>query len=309
MAAAQAVVWWISSLDSIPGWMPTEITPLLGGISLRAREVWSIFGAGTVVFLLGLLDDRLTLGWRPKLVVQLIVAGLLVSAGIRATVFAKAEWIGVVLSVIWFVVLINAFNFLDNMDALSSGVGLIASAMFTIVMLTGTAEPRWFVASCLLILCGSLAGFLVHNWPPARIFMGDSGSCLIGLVLASLTIVGTFFEYGHSPGKHVLLAPLCILAVPLYDFCSVVVIRLLQGRSPFHADKQHFSHRLVELGLSRSHAVLTVHLVTLTTGMGALLLYEVKTWSAALLIMGLIGCELTVIAILETAGRRKASGS
>jgi UDP-GlcNAc:undecaprenyl-phosphate GlcNAc-1-phosphate transferase len=135
--------------------------------------------------------------------------------------------------------------------------------------------------------------------------MGDSGSCLIGLLLACLTIVGTFYEYGGKTGRHVLLAPLCVLAVPLYDFCSVVTIRLLQGRSPFHADKQHFSHRLVELGLSRPHAVLTVHLVTLTTGIGALLLYQVNTWGAAMLIMALIGCLLAVVAILETAGRRK----
>jgi UDP-GlcNAc:undecaprenyl-phosphate GlcNAc-1-phosphate transferase len=100
-----------------------------------------------------------------------------------------------------------------------------------------------------------------------------------------------------------------VLAVPLYDFCSVVLIRLSQGRSPFHADKSHFSHRLVELGLSRHRAVLTIHLVTLTTGLGGLLLYQVRGWIGAGLVVGLIGCVLAIIAILETAGRRRAMKS
>jgi UDP-GlcNAc:undecaprenyl-phosphate GlcNAc-1-phosphate transferase len=100
-----------------------------------------------------------------------------------------------------------------------------------------------------------------------------------------------------------MLAPLFILAVPLYDITSVILIRLSQGRSPFQPDKCHFSHRLVELGLKPKFAVMTVHLTTLTTGLGALLLYQVPGWSGAGLIAGLIACVLAVIAILETAGR------
>jgi UDP-GlcNAc:undecaprenyl-phosphate GlcNAc-1-phosphate transferase len=150
-----------------------------------------------------------------------------------------------------------------------------------------------------------LAGFLVHNWPPAKIFMGDTGSYFIGLMLASTTVLGTYYDYSEDAARrHVILAPLCILAVPLYDFCSVMLIRLLEGRSPFHADKSHFSHRLVELGLKPRHAVLTIHLATLTTGLGALLLYRVADWSGALLIIALICCVLAIVAILETVGRR-----
>jgi UDP-GlcNAc:undecaprenyl-phosphate GlcNAc-1-phosphate transferase len=304
LLAAHVVVWWIKSA-SVPDWFPADLAKHLEGVVFKSQQLWAIVGGGTVMSILGLIDDKVTLRWQPKLLVQFLVAAGLVAAGVRATVFMQAEWVGIALSVLWIVVLTNAFNFLDNMDGLSSGIGLIASVMFAVVMLTATSEPRWFVAAVLLILSGSLAGFLVHNWPPAKIFMGDSGSCLIGMLLASLTIVGTFFEYGKSSGKHVLLAPLCILAVPLYDFCSVVFIRLRQGRSPFHADKQHFSHRLVELGLSRPKAVLTIYLVTMTTGLGALLLYQVTSWTAAFLVLALIGCTLAVIAILETVGRRK----
>jgi UDP-GlcNAc:undecaprenyl-phosphate GlcNAc-1-phosphate transferase len=169
-------------------------------------------------------------------------------------------------------------------------------------MLTAGGTPHWFVAGFLLLLAGALAGFLLHNWPPARIFMGDTGSCLVGLWIASLTVLGTFYETG-SPGPHVIFAPLCVLAVPLYDFCSVMLIRIRQGRSPFHADKSHFSHRLVELGLSRRSAVLTIHLVTLMTGLAGLLLYQVPGLVGCGLVLAVVGCSLAVIAILETAGR------
>lgn len=302
LAAAEIAATLLQRMATPPVWLPPELSAHLGGLLFRSRELWSVLAAGTLISALGLYDDVRNAGWRPKLLVQVIVACGLVAGGVQATVFTKMPWVGWTLTVIWIVVLTNAFNFLDNMDGLSGGIALIASALFAIIMLTGTSEPRWFVAAFLLVLAGSLAGFLMHNWPPARIFMGDTGSCLIGLLLACATVVGTFYDYGKS-SPHVILAPLCVLAVPLYDFCSVVLIRLVQGRSPFHADKCHFSHRLVEMGLSRAHAVLTIHLITLTTGLGGLLLYQVDGWPGALLVMGLVACVLAVIAILETAGR------
>ena len=168
-------------------------------------------------------------------------------------------------------------------------------------MLTSQAEPRWLVGGCLVVLAGSLAGFLVHNRPPAKIFMGDAGSTFVGLMLACLTLSGTFYEPGQG-SRHVILAPLCILAVPLYDFTTVLVIRLKDGRSPFQPDKNHFSHRLVELGLSKPHAVLTVHLATLTTGLGGLLLYRLQSWTDALLVVALVLCVLTIIARAGNGG-------
>jgi UDP-GlcNAc:undecaprenyl-phosphate GlcNAc-1-phosphate transferase len=154
------------------------------------------------------------------------------------------------------------------------------------------------------VLAGSLAGFLVHNRPPAKIFMGDAGSTFIGLMLAALTVSGTFYDPGQS-SRHVMLAPLCILAVPLYDFTSVLLIRIREGRSPFHPDKNHFSHRLVDLGMTKPHAVLTVHFATLTTGLGGLLLYRLQTWIDALLVVAMVLCVLTIIAILEVVGRSR----
>ena len=257
---------------------------------------------------MGLLDDRKNLPWWPRLIVQILVAMFLVLVmKVRATIFLPIPFLGDTLSILWYLVLINSFNFLDNMDGLSSGIALVAASLFAVVMLTGTSEPRWLVAGALLVLAGSISGFLFfHNWPPARIFMGDSGSYFIGLMLASLTMLGTYYEESDSSlSRHVVLAPFCILAVPLYDFCSVILIRLKQRRSPFHPDKNHFSHRLVEFGLKPSHAVLMIYLATLTTGLGGLLLYNVPDWTGATLVALLIGCVLAIIGILETVGRNR----
>ena len=160
-----------------------------------------------------------------------------------------------------------------------------------------------FVAGLLLVLAGSTCGFLWHNRPPARIFMGDAGSYFLGFTIAIATMLATFSGY-HSSRPHTVLAPLCVMAVPLYDTVTVLWIRLSQGKSPFHADKNHFSHRLVELGLSKTQAVLTIYLTTATCGLGALLLHQVDT-AGAVIIALLILCVLALIAILEMSARRK----
>lgn len=305
LAAAQATAAWLSQRDPLPAWFPTELAPHLSGVSYRAGQLWAIVAGGTLLSVMGLLDDLRNLPWQPRLAVQFVVAfGLVVGGDLRATLFLPAPWIGTALSTLWILVLINAFNFLDNMDGLSSGIALIAATLFAVVMLGMTSEPRWLVGGVLLVLAGSLGGFLCHNWSPAKIFMGDTGSYFIGLLMATMTVLGTFYD-STSASRHVILAPLCILAIPLYDFASVILIRIAQGRSPFKPDKCHFSHRLVELGLKPKYAVMTVHLTTLTTGLGALLLYQVRGWSGAGLVLALIACVLGVVAILETAARRK----
>lgn len=310
LLAAHLSAWWLTRDGaSPPAWFPADLAPHLKGVSYRAGQLWGVIAGGTILSIMGLLDDLRNLPWQPRLVVQFLVAGgLVLGGGIHATVFVPLPWVGSGLTILWILVLINSFNFLDNMDGLSSGIALIAAVLFAVVMLGMTSEPRWLVGGVLLVLAGSLAGFLCHNWSPAKIFMGDTGSYFIGLIMATMTILGTFYDAGAA-SRHVILAPLCILAVPLYDFTSVMLIRLSQGRSPFHPDKCHFSHRLVELGLKPKAAVLTVHLATLTTGLGALLLYQVKNWVGAGLVIGLIACVLGIVAVLETAARRKTSAT
>ena len=149
---------------------------------------------------------------------------------------------------------------------------------------------------------GALVGFLWHNYPPAKLFMGDAGSYLIGYFLAIATLTATFA--GGNLLRHAILAPLCVLAVPLYDTMTVVLIRLRAGRSPFVGDKSHFSHRLVELGMTKTQAVLTIYLATATCGLGALLLHRVDDAFGAGIILLLVGCVLVLVGILETTGRR-----
>jgi UDP-GlcNAc:undecaprenyl-phosphate GlcNAc-1-phosphate transferase len=310
IALVHVTVYLLSRRPAPPSWLPPEIAPHLPGVLSRVGQIWALIAAGVLLAAVGFLDDYRGLSWSSRLAVHTGLAAALVFGGIRATVFISQPWIGMLLTALWIVVLINSFNFLDNMDALSAGTGLIASLMFAAIMMLLTPQPRWFVGGCLLALAGSLVGFLYHNRPPAKIFMGDAGSTFIGLMLASLTILGTFYDFRLNQ-PHVMLAPLCVLALPLYDITSVILIRLSEGRSPFQPDKKHFSHRLVELGLTKPQAVLTVHLVTLTTGIGGLLLYRVDGWSGALLVVGLILCLLAIVAILETAGRahRSADGN
>lgn len=308
VAAAQISAFIILRNETLRDLLPAEITRHLDGVLYRSGQMWAILAGGTILSAMGLIDDLKNLPWQPRLAIQACVAIGLAASGVHATIFAPQPWIGYVVSVGWMLVLINAFNFLDNMDGLSSGIALVASLVLAVVMLTSTSEPHWLVAGVLLVLAGSLAGFLCHNWPPAKIFMGDTGSYFIGLLMATMTILGTFYE-SQSGSRHVILAPLCILAVPLYDFASVVLIRLSQGRSPFHPDKSHFSHRLVELGFKPRYAVMTIHLATLTTGLGGLLLYQVDDWAGAGLVIALIVCVLAIVAILETVGRKKNGGT
>ncbi len=305
LAGAQLLIVNAATRSWLAGILPDDVAVHLPGFVERSKLLWVILGGGTALSVMGLLDDLWNLPWKPRLALQVMVASGLVWAGVSATVFVPVPIVGKLISVLWLLVLINAFNFLDNMDGLSSGIALIGSVVFSVVMLSSVGDPRWLVGGVLLILAGSLAGFLTFNKPPASIFMGDTGSYFIGLIMGSMTIVGTF--YSNQSSRHVILAPLLVLAVPLYDFCSVILIRLKEGRSPFHADKKHFSHRLVEIGIRPSRAVLTIHLATLTTGLGALLLYEVQGWGPAMLITALVCCVLAIIAILETAGRTAAA--
>jgi UDP-GlcNAc:undecaprenyl-phosphate GlcNAc-1-phosphate transferase len=131
--------------------------------------------------------------------------------------------------------------------------------------------------------------------------MGDAGSYFVGFCLATATLMATFA--GGDMPKHAVFAPLCVLAVPIYDMLTVVVIRLRAGRSPFEGDKNHFSHRLVALGLSPTQAVWTIYLLTAACGLGALLLHQVNELGAVVILV-MIGCMLSTIAILEATARR-----
>ncbi len=313
-AVGQIVLWVLMSSggewaeSSFVHQIAPEFSKHLPGIADRSDSLWLLLGAGTVLMIVGLLDDRYGLGWKLRLGVQFAAAITCVAwQGWRATAFINVPMVAGVLSVIWIVAMINSFNMLDNMDGLSGGIAVIAASILGAVMLSSldpqSGEPQYFVGGLLLIVAGAVLGFLIHNRPPARIFMGDAGSYFVGFCIAVATLLATYVGY-QSARPHAVLAPLCVMAVPLYDLVTVLWIRLREGRSLFEGDKSHFSHRLVELGLTKGQAVLTIYLLTATCGLGALLLLRVDACGAAI-IMLMILFVLALIGILESSARRK----
>ena len=289
--------------------LPSFIAQHLAGIQQQSGRLLFLLAAGSAMALLGLVDDKRGLDWRLRLFAQTLVAAIIAWQGFRLTLFIDAPLLTGVLTVIWIVGLINSFNMLDNMDGLSGGVAAIAAGILAAVMLLTpnpeTGGPQLFVGGFLVVLVGALLGFLCHNRPPARIFMGDAGSYFVGFYIAVATLMATYA--GENLPRHAILAPLCVLAVPIYDTVTVILIRLRHGRSPFHADKNHFSHRLVELGLSKPQAVLTIYLMTATCGLGALLLHQVNAWGAVV-VLAIVCCVLLLVLILEVTARRRRDG-
>lgn len=313
-ALGTAALFYVRGLDAAEQarLLPAMALPHLDGIADRIGSLWVLLFCGTILALLGLADDRFGLSWKLRLGVQFAVALFcVVQQGWRLTAFIelpKLGWlVSIALSTIWIVTLINSFNMLDNMDGLSSGVAAIAAGLLAAMLLINpdpiTHRPQLFVAGFLLVLLGAIAGFWLHNRPPAKIFMGDAGSYLIGFSIAIATLMATYTSY-YSTKQYAVFAPLCVMAVPLYDMITVLYIRFREGRSLFQGDKCHFSHRLVELGFSKPKAVLTIYLTTATCGMGALLMRQVDLMGAGLIGL-MIGCVLCLIALLESTARRK----
>ena len=256
-----------------------------------------LLGVGLGVVVLGLADDLRPLPWQFRLAVQ--------AAAALAAVFlwpGEAGWPARLLGAFWVVALLNALNMLDNMDALSGSVAWIAAGFLGAALALHPPADATRPALPFLMLMGALAGFLWFNRPPARIFMGDAGSTFLGffLGLGSLDL-----GFGGAGVPWSWAVPLCVLAVPCYDMTSVVLLRLRQGRSPFHADKQHLSHRLVDAGLSPPAAVGAIDLLALASGTAGLALYEASTWTAAALVGVQVVCWWAAVAALEYGLRRR----
>lgn len=267
------------------------------------QKLLLLLGCGTMISMLGLVDDLKNLTPYQKLAVESLVALVLIYFGQRVTLFIPNLAFSVLVTWGWLLLITNAFNLLDNMDGLSAGVTFISGSIFLVVALqTG----QWQIAFVLLAMLGSVLGFLCFNFPPATVFMGDSGSLLLGYLMAILTIDVTFY---HAPGTVLPLGvPLIVMAIPLFDTSTVAWLRWREKRPIFQGDKRHFSHRLVDLGMSRRQAVLTIYLVTFVTGLSATLLYDVSFWGGILILVQTVAI-LAIIHILQQTGERKQQAS
>ena len=263
----------------------------------KINQLVVILVALSILFVLGLWDDKRHIRPFTKLVVQFAVAIVAAAFGdVRVELFIESKIITTVFSAFWIVLVINVFNFLDNMDGAAAGIAIIVtSILFTAAVISGQV----FVGGLAIVFIGTLLGFLVFNFPPAKIFMGDAGSLVVGFVLALLTLRTTYYHEAQSGQWYSVFMPLVVMAVPLYDFISVMLLRISQGKSPFIGDTQHFSHRLKKHGLTDKQTVLTLYLATLCTGLGATFLYQVNLAGAILIFIQVV-LVLSVIAVFES---------
>ncbi|HEV7786845.1 MAG TPA: MraY family glycosyltransferase, partial [Thermoanaerobaculia bacterium] len=295
--------------DVAAGWFE-GLREHLAGIRATTPHALVLLGALLVLHVVGVVDDRKPLGPGIKLVIMLALALLVVwKTDTRLLVLLDSRvggpWLSILLTVLWIGLVTNAMNFMDNMDGLAGGVGAIAASCF---LAAAVLHGQWFVAAMLALLVGSLLGFLCFNFPrrgSASIFMGDGGSLVIGFLLAFLTVRTTFYSPAAAGGWYGVFMPLVVLAVPLYDFVSVSLIRISQGRSPFVGDLQHFSHRLVRRGLSKRDAVLVICGLTGITAIGGISLGSLQDWQAIL-----VGVQtLLVLLVIALYERRAEQGT
>ncbi len=294
------IVYLIAGKSSMSSILPAGITDYFRGVHIVQGKLRIILAGGTLMMLLGLLDDIYDIRFRIKLAVQVVAALLLVWANIRITLFIPNIYLSGFLTVLWVVGITNAFNLLDNMDGLSAGVAVIASVLF---FAAAFQQNQIFVSVILIAFTGSLLGFLKHNFNPASIFMGDAGSLFIGYTLASLSMLNTYYSE-QSPTLLPVIIPVLILAVPIFDTISVIWIRYRHRESIFKADKRHFSHRLVSLGMTQRQAVLLVYLVTFCVGVSAILLRYLQMWGVVVILIQAVGI-FGIIISLEFTARKK----
>ncbi len=294
-------------------WLQENVLSFLGDDTLQ--PLLGIFAGAFIIFLLGIVDDIKVLSPEVKLAGQIAAALILVLSGIRLDIFlepiiggmplidrlseTQVQWFSTgvsgLVTIIWVVGITNAANFLDNMDGLCGGVSGIAALSFFLCVLP---EHEYFVCVLLMVFAGSVAGFLYHNLTPARIFMGDAGSMFCGYILATVAVLGTFYTTS-SPSRVAVAAPLLALCVFLFDASTVIFIRIRNGESIMKGDKRHFSHRLVELGMTPRQAVEFIFLVAAVTGLGGALLSQVGISGTLVILAQTTGIFLLIVLLMK----------
>ncbi len=258
----------------------SDPVPLLGGVAIFLTvliinlflgvpdaPMMILLVGGSVIFLLGLVDDLRPLRPRTKLVFQLLVAGTMVALGLQFQL-TNHPLLNAAITILWVVGIVNAFNLLDNMDGLAAGIAVIAGCFRLALFLIDGNEPEAVVT---MIFVGATAGFLMHNMHPASIFMGDAGSLFVGFYLAGLSLIG---DWPYSRGiASVLVVPVLILLVPIFDTTLLTISRRMARRPILDGGLDHSSHRLVLLGLSERGAVWLLYSVAIGSGILALFSY------------------------------------
>lgn len=329
----------------------TRPTPRLGGVAMfvgflaaiafsaslgwfhsvfvEPGRVLAIVGAAALITLIGFLDDLYDLDWTLKLAGQFVVAGILAWQGVQivslpiAGITIGSFGLSFVATVFLTVLVMNAVNFIDGLDGLVAGVVLIGTSVFfaySYLLAQQTSPTNYFNLASVIsaIVIGMCLGFLPYNWHRAKIFMGDSGAMLLGMLMAvsALTVTGQVDPHVAAkddflPAFIPLILPLGILILPLLDFTLAVLRRLRAGKSPFTADRQHLHHRLQDFGHSHLGSVLVFYVWTALISLTCLLFFFVPAWMVWIFAaLGLAGaCVFTIWPLLARRSAKESSSN
>ncbi len=298
-----------------------EFRPLFHGDT----KMWALICACLLIAVIGVLDDVLDLDWMIKLGAQLLAAGVLAWNGVQIvsiplgdTLVIGSPIVNFVLTVFLMTLVMNAVNFVDGLDGLVAGVAIIASATFYVYTLVLTSQMGHvasitFSSLIALALVGVCLGFLPFNWHRAKMFMGDTGALLVGLLMATSTVSVTGEVNPAALDIQLVLAsyipiilPVAVLALPLADFSLAVLRRVRAGKSPFEADRRHLHHRLLDMGHSPIQAVLFFYLGTAVLSVAGMLVFMMRDFSIPLLVL-IVGGVVTLCVLCFPVSRIRAA--
>lgn len=276
----------------------------------EVRLIRAILLTAALVVAFGIFDDIRGSGALPKLILQATAGLIMYQAGVRIESISlpvggaavDLAMLSPILSILWFVLLMNAVNLIDGLDGLAAGISLIG-ALFIVAF--GLAFGDGLSMYLALIVAGACLGFLLFNFYPARIFMGDSGSLLLGFLLAVMTMMSRT----KSPTLIVMLVPFIALGIPVFDSAYAFFRRLFTGAHPFRADKRHLHHRLMGLGLSHKRVVLLLYYISLYLGLMAFILSSTDQWIILLMAMLLGSGLILLIENISFLERRREENS
>jgi len=301
----------------------TKPTPILGGVAIciaffiiliitiinfNATIKGLIIGS-TIILVAGLIDDKIGLSARLRLLIQLLAALLVIKSGIILTFLPNnllgitGEWF---LSIIWIIGITNALNCLDGLDGLATGLVFIISVCFYIICYQTKQVQLGIIC---LALAGSSLGFLRYNFRPAKIFLGNSGSTFLGFILACIGIMGNWAE----DNLVAITVPILVLGVPIFDMVFTTIMRIKERKIKSvvewleYANRDHFHHRLVDLGLHFRGAVLFIYSISLILGLSAIVLWQ-SPGSDAIMLLIQASLIFAAIAVLMVIGKRRISG-
>lgn len=293
----------LSSIIIQMGWAEHQLTSKIYWSSLLkdAKTYWIAFGTSSI-FLLGLIDDIVDLKAKTKLWIQLIVVSMVIHFGdLQLSFFVQFPEVGFIGTLLWIVFITNAFNLLDNTDGICSGVTLVVLGVNFLLLYF---HQQYVISLLTIFIMAPLFIFFFYNKPPAKVYLGDAGSLMLGFLVAMLSILSTYYREGQHLSS--ILTPVLIMMLPIFDVLTVMYIRYRAGHSFFKADRNHFAHRLLNLGLSPMQTLMTMCGISFVMGLAALMLSECTSLQAVYIFIQTLTIVL-IILVLEKAGSKHRS--